>query len=515
MIPDVVWSQEVIYFLKVNGAFVLFYAFYRLFFYKDTFFKLRRALLLAFFALAFLYPLMNLQEWVKEQPPMAGMIRLYSAILLPEITVEAARPAIDWLLLLERGAACVYLGGVGWLAVRFFLQLGSILRLAHISKKTCLQGVPVYILAKPAGPFSFFRMIFLYPAPYSEDEISEMLAHEKTHVAEGHSIDVMLSELASILCWVNPFVWLLKREVRYNLEYLADNTVIRSGYDSKSYQYHLLGLAHHAPAAANLYNSFHVLPLKNRIHMMNKKRSRGIGRTKYLAFIPLVALLMLLSNIEAVARIPLALSNPLAVSQQIEVKAKVVDESGEPLIATAIVVSNSSVGTVADENGCFTLKVPADVVLRFSYPGKAQREIAAKNIAENMKIVLASASGSRAGKVEPVVASAEDPSDPIYQVVDQMPQFPGGDFALLEYVAKNVKYPQDAHKAGVQGRVICEFVVAKDGRVTDAKIFHGVHPSLDAEALRVIRSFPVWTPGSVDGEPVRVRFTVPIIFRLQ
>lgn len=515
MIPDVVWSQGVIYFLKVNGAFVLFYAFYRLFFYKDTFFKLRRALLLAFFALAFLYPLMNLQEWVKEQPPMASMIQLYSSILLPEVTIEATRTVIDWPHVSKTGTVGIYLGGVLWLTIRFFLQLSSILCLAYHSKKALVQGVPVYVLTKPAGAFSFFGMIFLYPEASSEKEISEILIHEKAHVSQGHSIDVLFSEFASILCWVNPFVWLLKREVRHNLEYLADNTVLRSGYDSKSYQYHLLGLAHYSPAAANLYNSFHVLPLKNRIHMMNKKRSRGIGRSKYLAILPLVALLMLFSNIEAVARITGTLSRSLADPQQIEVKAKVVDESGGPLIAAAIVVANSTVGTIADAQGCFTLKVPADVILRFSYPGKVQREIAAKNIGENMKIVLASTNGSPTGKIEPVIASAQDPSDPIYQVVDHMPQFPGGDLALLEYVAKHVKYPQDAHQAGVQGRVICEFVVAKDGQVTDAKIFQGVYPSLDAEALRVIRSFPAWTPGSVDGTPVRVKFTVPITFRLQ
>lgn len=515
MIPDVTLSQEGIYFLKVNGAFVLFYAFYRLFFYKDTFFKLRRVLLLAFFALAFLYPLMNLQDWMKEQPPLAGMIQLYSAILLPEVTIEAAHTTMDWPGILEVGAVSVYLVGVLLLISRFFLQLISILRLAHISPKTCMQGVPVHQLAKPAGPFSFFRMIFLYPAAHSEDEISEILAHEKTHVSQGHSIDVMLSELVSILCWVNPFVWLLKREVRHNLEYLADNTVIRSGYDSKSYQYHLLGLAHHYPAAANLYNNFHVLPLKNRIHMMNKKRSRGIGRTKYLVFFPLIGLLMLFSNIEAVARITLALSKPLSTQQHIEIKARIVDEADQPLIAAAIVVAGSSIGTLADGNGSFTLSVPADVMLQFSYPGKVKREIAAKNIGENMKIVLASNGASPTGKVEPVIASDENPSDPIYQVVDPMPQFPGGDFALLDYVAKHVKYPQDAHKAGVQGRVICEFVVDKDGKVTDAKVFQGIYPSLDAEALRVIRSFPVWTPGSVDGKPVRVKFTVPITFRLQ
>ena len=93
----------------------------------------------------------------------------------------------------------------------------------------------------------------------------------------------------------------MKREIRTNLEYMADEKVLETGHDSRTYQYHLLGLSHHK-AAATIYNSFNVLPLKKRIIMMNKRRTRAIGRTKYLMFLPLAALLMIVSNIEAVAR---------------------------------------------------------------------------------------------------------------------------------------------------------------------------------------------------------------------
>lgn len=81
-------------------------------------------------------------------------------------------------------------------------------------------------------------MVFLHPESHSDKETDEILTHECTHVSQWHSIDVILSEMMCMACWFNPFVWLLKREVRHNLEYLADNTVIQSGYDSKSYQYH-------------------------------------------------------------------------------------------------------------------------------------------------------------------------------------------------------------------------------------------------------------------------------------
>lgn len=147
----------------------------------------------------------------------------------------------------------------------------------------------------------FFHWIFIHPQSHTDSEISEIITHEETHARQYHSIDVLISEIMCIFCWFNPFSWLMKREVRGNLEYMADSRVLETGHDSKSYQYHLLGLAHHK-AAANLSNSFNVLPLKNRIKMMNKRRTKEIGRTKYIMFLPLAALLMIVSNIEIVAR---------------------------------------------------------------------------------------------------------------------------------------------------------------------------------------------------------------------
>ena len=121
--------------------------------------------------------------------------------------------------------------------------------------------------------FSFFHWIFIHPESHTESEISEIITHEETHARQYHSADVLVSEIMCTFCWFNPFVWLMKREVRGNLEYMADHRVLETGHDSKSYQYHLLGLAHHK-AAANLSNSFNVLPLKNRIKMMNKRRTK-------------------------------------------------------------------------------------------------------------------------------------------------------------------------------------------------------------------------------------------------
>lgn len=103
----------------------------------------------------------------------------------------------------------------------------------------------------------------------------------------------------------------------------------------------------------------------------------------------------------------------------------------------------------------------------------------------------------------------------VFTVVETMPEFPGGQSALLDFLAKSIKYPIEAQEKGLQGRVTCSFVVTKEGKIVNAEVMRGVDPSLDAEALRVINSMPDWTPGKQKGEPVNVKYTVPVTYRLQ
>ncbi len=112
------------------------------------------------------------------------------------------------------------------------------------------------------------------------------------------------------------------------------------------------------------------------------------------------------------------------------------------------------------------------------------------------------------------VVEAEPEEQTIFEVVEQMPEFPGGQAALLQYLGKNIRYPTIAQEQGTQGRVIVQFVVNKDGSIVDAQVVRSVDPYLDKEAIRVINTMPKWTPGKQRGKPVRVKFTVPVMFRL-
>lgn len=428
-----------IYLIKINVALVLLYGFYRLTVSRDTFFGLRRLTLWLIYAVALMVPALNLEYWVRDTPTMESMANVYADTFYPVVVVKAQASSITWMDMLLG----IYWVGVAVLSLRLVWQLFSIIRLAVISRKQEVEGITVHLLKGEGSPFSFFRWVFMYPSTMEGKQLHEVMVHECTHVSGLHSLDTLFSELFSIACWFNPFAWLMKQEVRMNLEYLADESVLSDGNARKSYQYHLLGLAYRqSNESTKIANNFNLLPLKKRIKMMNKRRTSEIGKAKYLLFAPLAGVLLMVSNIESVAR-----------------------EIGEQI------------------------------------PEVAEVQQKAEQAAEEKVKTKPQTDTTKKKKTWDCMP-------------ETMPYFPGGQELLLKYLADNIKYPASAVKAKKQGRVIVTFIVQKDGSVTHAKIAKSIDPELDAEALRIVKGMPKWTPGTQNGKPVSVRYMVPVKFSL-
>lgn len=438
-------TPVLIYFLKVNLALALLYVCYRLLFREDTFFRLRRGVLLSIYLIAFLYPLPDLSGWLAGQTSVADIVSYYS-VLLPKETVTMPNHEITsttgWK---ETGLTVmqlIWLAGTSILLFRCLAELFTVCRLYKKCRKITLNGIRICLLPKDESSYSFFKWIFISPSQDYGEKLDDILVHERTHVRQWHSADILLSEIVCIICWINPFAWWLKKEISINHEFIADEHVMLSGFNKKEYQYHLIGMEQPNMAIANLYNNFSVLPLKKRITMLNKKRTNSVRKVKYLALIPMATGLLLLNNIDAMARV---------------LNEKVTDVIQLPALET--VVSETE---IADP-------LP---------PGK----------------------------------------DKIYDLdkCDIKPEFPGGEGALLQFLAKSIKYPVEAQRLGKQGTVNISFVIEKDGMITNAKIVQPLYPSLDKEALRVINSMPKWIPGKLkDGTVVRVQYAVPLTYRLQ
>lgn len=474
------------YLLKLNLALIVLFGFYKLMFSGDTFFALRRATLIGMCLVAMLVPGLNCSYWINKSVGMVSMANEYAAIVLPAVTVTpGGGGSIGW----ETTAMTIYTMVACLFLLRFFWQLVSIVRLRNKCRTTDINGTKVYLLESDEGPFSFFNWIFINPTKHNRQETDEIMTHELAHCRQLHSVDILFTELFAIVFWANPFVWLLKREVRLNLEYLADNNVLAGGTDSKKYQYHLLGLAYRKNVAT-ISNNFNVLPLKKRIEMMNKERTKQIAKAKYALYIPLIATLLIVSNIETVARNIANVAKTIG-NKNVEQKKIANLASGKKVTKRQ---KNQKRVQHTGQTACTNKKTETQTT-------NNREEMVAKKVENTAEIATNN----------PTQEQTKRTPKKIYDVIDNMPTFNGN---INQWLVLNLNYPIEAVEKKQQGKVILEFVVSEYGEILEPKVIRSVSPILDKEAIRTILAMPKWNPGKLNGKPVAVRYMLPITFKL-
>ena len=511
-----------IYIIQVNVALLVFYFLFKLLFSRDTFLEIRRLFLLTIVVLAFSYPVITFSSGLKIQQPLQVAMVNYVEILTEAAAVVApaeTTPVYTW-----QDFVWV-LWGIGsmFLLFRVLVQLFIVCRMVRQGKRECWDGQRVIVLSGDMTPFSFLGWIFINPVYHEDKELAEIMAHEKTHVHQWHSLDMLVGELLCITFWFNPVVWFLRKEIRQNLEFLADQHVVSSGYNRKNYQYHLLRLSHQSTAVP-IVNNFNVSSLKKRIIMMNKKKTSRIGLMKYALLIPVTGILVLSANAKTVVEIAgsemkewRGLEPPgLQIKQDapIVLKGKVTDENSLPLAGATVLIQKTSSGNMTDENGEFTISADKAGTLCFSYVGKKTEYLSFQKSMEGIQVVLKKDVMQLEGVVVAgMVSDSAKTVEPVaFQVVEEMPRFLGGNIA--QYLAKVIKYPVRAMEKGIEGQVFVSFVVSKTGEVTQVKVIKSVSEELDKEAIRVVSQMPAWSPGKQRGKTVDVEYTLPIEFMI-
>ena len=521
-----------VYILKSAVCLAIFYLFYRLLLSKETFHRFNRMALLGVMLLSCLLPLVKVT--VEQASPVNAQVMSMEDLLLmyqwnSEAVVEEGSRPFHW----QEGLVLVYFVGLFFVIVRHLWSLGRMLYLIRHSRCERLDnGIRLVVHRRKLAPFSWMRYIVI-----SETDLKEsghhILVHEMAHIHHRHSWDLLLTEACAWLQWFNPAIWLLKQELQNIHEYEADEEVLRQGINAKEYQMLLIKKA----VGARLYsiaNSFNHSSLKKRITMMIRKKSNPWARAKYLYVLPLAAVTVAafarpeiskpLDEISSVKVNDLSavletyadknVSNP---AEKTKLKMKVVDEEGKPIIAATVLVANTTNGTLTDENGNFTLEVGSDQSIQVAYIGMSTVTMSVKDCLKkaDQTIVLTESDTKKDVKVVASAPQTVVSDDQTFSVVEQMPEYPGGMRAGLEFMARNLRYPTKAQEAGKQGCVIVQFVVRKDGSLSDFKVLRPVDPWLDAEAIRVISTMPKWKPGMQDGKPVSVKFTLPVTFMLE
>ena len=572
-----------LYLIKVNIILALLCLLFLVVMHRDTFFGVRRAMLWGIYLTALLLPLWNVQSWLQGDTAAMHVASDYATYVLPSLEVTATRVASMGIHQQEPGCGLwfvgmlalwglIYLIPVVWMTLKLLWQFAYILYI----RCTCRREGAYFRYPRPCSPFSFGPWIFLNPDGMDEQTQREVLIHEQAHIRGWHTLDILFSQLVCILFWWNPATWVLRREVRLNLEFIADKAVADflspslgegTGVDPalKAYQYRLLGFATQTNVAT-IANNFNVLPLKRRIVMMNLKRTRRTGMVKYILFVPAAAALLLLSNVDALARSIKAKVKPLAHIEQAITTPQTIASVMEDVQPTAEKPIVEQIELIVEE----TSDVQDSVVSEATSPKAlnlvhlhdkalwvidnivSTKEDAAKLNADDIESIAVledsaatSVWGSRGANGVIVIKTKNasmDGGDAIYAEVEQMPNFPGGDNILYKWLTENIKYPAVAQEVGIQGQTFVSFIVEKDGSISEVSAHRTADPNaghllakvikttkrkqpnqeiengemyLDKEVMRVVSWMPRWQPGEQDGKPVRVRFTLPVVFRLR
>lgn len=441
-----------IYQIKVGLCLIAFYLLWKLLLSRETFHRFNRMALLAVMVLALVLPWIKIS--VDAMAPVARqMVVLEDLIVTPNGQVAAQQSS--WSVM---GIATVlYFIGMALVAAWLLHSQWNLHRLMKSGRRELLPGgATLHVVPGDISPFSYFNHIVINEQDY-RDNPREILIHEQAHIGLRHSWDVMFLGLITLFQWWNPAAWLLCRELRQVHEYEADMAVLNQGVDVKQYQLLLIRKSV-GDQLFSMANNFNYQSLKKRIRMMTMNKSSQWKTLRALAVVPVIALALLaFASPKSVAAVVTSVQQDNAVQSEVQ--------SPEPVQVEA---ATQPIEVEAEE----------------------------QPVEEN--------------PVEPVPESKM-----VYESVEQMPEFPGGMEEMMKFLQQNIQYPASAAKNNVEGRVVLQFVVEKDGQIGEVKVARSVDPELDAEALRVVKSMPNFIPGRQDGKPVAVWYTIPISFKLQ
>ena len=528
-------AEVLMYSAKSAAVLCMLYVPYTLLLHRDSFFRQNRLVLLGILLLSLVLPLCNV-PWLSmdRQPVMhAAQVQMVEIGIPVQMVVPAeAEPAV------ERKASfplfslltAIYMTGVCAVLLFRLWQMGCL----HMAlRRGCLwrqteDGITVRCHAGRVAPYSWMRNIVISEQDYNESG-REIVLHETGHIRNGHSWDILLLTLVQMLQWWNPLAYMLGVSLRDLHEYEADDYVLRRGVSARAYQILLIKKAV-GYGSYTFANNFNHSLTKKRITMMRRSKSNPWMRSKALYVVPVAALaLSAFATPEIVSPAEGVLSEPESKGMENYLTGQAGGEENQQNAATMEILRSPVAGN----------RLPAEATY-YVDGEKMERGIAVRRIVDGREVVLITRKGADGKETVTVVGSNKNnavdeakallrqegvqqlnvkkegvnDNDSIYNVVSENAEFPGGNMAASIWISKNMTYPEECRKKGIEGRVVIKFVVNKDGSIVDAEAVKSPHPALAEEGLRVVKSMPKWKPAKEGGKVVRSRFNVPIMFRL-
>jgi TonB family protein len=439
----------------------------------------------------------------------------------------------------------IYLTGLSIFLIRFIIQLLQIYSLIRKNGINKIDGYKIVFSDGKFSPFSFFNIIFLDNSFEYNSRTSQILVHEKIHIDKLHTLDILLFELITIVQWFNPIIWYYKSALKDLHEFQADEGVIAMGFDKINYQKLILEQISGAGLFKMAHN-FNYQSIKRRFTMLTKSRTRKLAILKLLMLIPLSLLL--------------AISFACTENEEVSFLWDDIHDSSSNKIARDSfpdfpggwkAEANYFANNIQTPDEFIKRGIPGKVTIRFDVmkDGSIQNarvaqsvdmgkewkkgelgygcdEIALKAIRNMPKWKPAYYNGKAVDMTTMQIflfgnEKMKQVWNEFYRnqpnwiesrsLGSSMPEFPGGDGKMIEFLANNLKYPELSRKAGTQGTVEVDFTVEPDGKITNIEITKSISKELDAEAMRVVSSMPKWVneTGKKAVMKVPVRFKLP------
>ena len=544
-------TEFLIYDLKVAVLIAAFYFCYRLLMERETMHRLNRIVLLSSILLSLILPLcvITLHKTIEVAPlqvvdhPELVITELGTISAEESVTPSIETNTTDLVKNIFQPSIIFVIFMIGVVCRLLYIanSFRHLRRMIQDSEQHSLEdGVTLAVVDLPVAPFSWMHTIVLSRIDYEECNPS-ILAHERGHIRQHHSWDIVFVEVLTALQWFNPVVWLLRRDLRTVHEYEADASVLSSGSDMSQYIQLLMRKAMGTKACI-LANGINNSTIKKRINMMLLNKSPRRNSLKLLALLPIVGVTLALNaetvtdfvykNDEPQKQVPIKKGKKSATiktgnNQAVEVveiiepksidKDKIViSEQQEKEPNAAVLILNTK------QEGEEPLLILDDKIATIDQVRALPRDAVARVATMREKAAIRSY-GEKAKHGALIITTVKHQKEidneligqsDVFDKVDEMPQFPGGMPAMMQYLSSNIRYPEDAKEAGAQGRVIVSFIVEKDGSISNAKVTKPTYSSLDEEALRLVSAMPNFIPGKQNGEAVRVKYSFPVSFRL-
>ncbi len=487
------------YLIEANLGLIFFYSLYWLLLRNENQFRFKRVYLLCSLIASLLFPVISIPSYGTQLIP--SLSNTTAVHWLPEITIYAnseLQSSSTTQLSIWHWIAYLYLAGLIVFFVLFIIRIRALIILFKTSRKYSWKNYQVAESERAHGSFSFFHFIFLGRASELNDqEKEEVLIHEEVHVQQYHSFDIILTNMLGIVFWFNPILLLYRNSLVHIHEFEADARSVE-GRDMNAYCSLLAKVALQSNGYVLANHFTNSLTIK-RIYMMKTVRKK-IKQWKVAASIIAVLLIFFVVACQD------------QVMQDIQT---ITDNSSAATLLPANVEAELIKLKIANPKSEY-------VVLEMNEEGKKKLEELDKNEEFSKKLISMSViknadqsfvilqKGDKTNQLSEMTAKDGE----IFTIVEESATPEGGFPVLYEYIAANLKYPQEARMKGIEGKVFIEFTVNKDGTLQDIQAVKGIGAGCDTEAIRVMNGSPKWIPASQRGKAVRQRMVLPINFAL-